>query len=260
MILRKPYAFLIKHFKLIHIILTVLLSYLAVRTYQLHDFVKYYLNEGWVERLNFKATTYVNLFIYLAIIAVIIISAIILLLMRKKEKPTKFYVITIVFYFIIFILFVFSYSTLVEMETKNIETRLISILADVNIASFYAQLVVILFAAVRGLGFNFKKFNFGQDLEELNIDVNDREEVEVSFDVDTENLMAIIRRKKREFKYFYKENKFFINVFIVLIIFISGLSLFLNINVYNKIYKENENFRAGNFNTLITDVYLINKA
>ena len=38
MILRKPYAFLIKHFKLIHAFLTAAMLYLLLQTYNLNKF------------------------------------------------------------------------------------------------------------------------------------------------------------------------------------------------------------------------------
>ena len=43
MILRKPYAFFIKHFKLFHIILTILITYLIYRTGLLLSFFNEYI-------------------------------------------------------------------------------------------------------------------------------------------------------------------------------------------------------------------------
>ncbi len=44
MILRKPYAFIIKHFKLLHLILTVLLGISVYRISYILNFLKEYLN------------------------------------------------------------------------------------------------------------------------------------------------------------------------------------------------------------------------
>ena len=49
MILRKPYAFLIRHFKLIHLILTVLLAYILYKTNKLLSFFNQYLSSGKYE-------------------------------------------------------------------------------------------------------------------------------------------------------------------------------------------------------------------
>ena len=43
MILRKPYAFFIKHFKLIHVIMTVLLGYLILKTNLILNFLNTYM-------------------------------------------------------------------------------------------------------------------------------------------------------------------------------------------------------------------------
>ena len=40
MILKKPYAFLIKHFRLIHIILSTLLIYIAFSFNKVHKYIK----------------------------------------------------------------------------------------------------------------------------------------------------------------------------------------------------------------------------
>ena len=44
MILRKPYAFLIKHFKLIHLIISALIAFLIARTNKILVFFKDYMN------------------------------------------------------------------------------------------------------------------------------------------------------------------------------------------------------------------------
>ena len=43
MVLRKPYAFFIKHFKLIHLILAVLCIYSTVQTHKLYTFFSDYI-------------------------------------------------------------------------------------------------------------------------------------------------------------------------------------------------------------------------
>ena len=43
MIIRKPYAFLIKHFRLIHAIMTICMGYLLYRSYLIYDYIKSYM-------------------------------------------------------------------------------------------------------------------------------------------------------------------------------------------------------------------------
>lgn len=59
MVFRKPYAFLIKHFKIVHLILTLIYIYLALKV---NGILKYYNNfiSGTESKLN--AINYVNNF------------------------------------------------------------------------------------------------------------------------------------------------------------------------------------------------------
>ena len=81
MILRKPYAFLIKHFRLIHLIICLLLLFLINNTNGVLDFFKGYISG---DITDFVVTDYINIWMYLAIIVVILLVLSMILLMRKK--------------------------------------------------------------------------------------------------------------------------------------------------------------------------------
>ena len=66
MILKKPYAFLIKNFKLIHAVLTVLYIYLAFYVSGLLNFYKGFIN-GSIGKLN--AVNYLSNIPYIVIVA-----------------------------------------------------------------------------------------------------------------------------------------------------------------------------------------------
>ena len=84
MILRKPYGFLIKHFRMIHLVLTALYIYLAIKV---NSLLSYYNNfiSGKESKLN--AIKLVTNYYLIAIIISIIICLIIYALMRYKKKP-----------------------------------------------------------------------------------------------------------------------------------------------------------------------------
>ena len=65
-----------------------------------------------------------------------------------------------------------------------------------------------------------------------------------------------IRRFFREFKYYFKENRFiFIIIFIILLVSI-GSYAFVNRNVYKREYNENDSLAAGYINFKIKDSYI----
>ena len=61
MILRKPYAFLIKYFRLIHLFISLLIVYLIYKTNNMYNFFKDYITDDIVE---IHATKYVNFLVY----------------------------------------------------------------------------------------------------------------------------------------------------------------------------------------------------
>ena len=68
MILRKPYAFLIKHFRLIHLVLSILFLYLLFQTGNINGFFNDFVNAGYVTNEVNIASTYIHPYIYIAII------------------------------------------------------------------------------------------------------------------------------------------------------------------------------------------------
>ena len=99
MVLRRPYAFLIKHFKIIHLVLTLAMVYLAYKMIRISGYIAACISNT----ANFDdAITYVGGSVYLAIIVIIAISTILYILMRYKNKPKTLYLINGIIYIIIF--------------------------------------------------------------------------------------------------------------------------------------------------------------
>ena len=256
MILRKPYGFLIKHFRLIHLILTALYIYLAIKV---NNILKYY-NEfikGTESKLN--AIKYVNNYYMIAIIIAAIICLIIYALMRYKKKPKLLYIILITLYLVVAVLINFSYGGLQTIYISSMSARDLRLYRDLLRIIIIFQYISIFFTLIRGLGFDIKKFNFKEDISELNLDVTDDEEVELTVG-STEGLKRRIRRQIREYKYYYKENKMFINFIAIIGIIIIIFSLIINKQVINKEYNEGEQIDTDKFSFVVLNSYLTNKS
>ena len=236
MILRKPYAFLIKHFKLIHLILTGLYIFLVAKVSSL---LNYYNNLIAGTEGKLKAITYVTNYYLIAIILSIIICLIVFWLMHYKKKPKLLYLILIVFYIIVEIIINISYSGLETIYISSLDAKTTRLYRDLLEIIIIFQYISIAFTLVRGLGFDIKKFNFKEDISELELDITDDEEVELTLG-NTNGLQRKARRQFRELKYYYKENKIFINVIIILAIIFLASTITINKEVINKVYKEKE--------------------
>ena len=244
MIIRKPYAFLIKNFKLIHLILTGLYIYLAIKV---NNILTYYNNfiAGNESKLN--AIKYMTNYYLIAITLSIIICLIIYALMRYKKKPKLLYLILIILYLIVALIINISYKGLDTIYISVLDTKTQRLYRDLLRIIIVFQYISIVFNLVRGLGFYIKKFNFKEDISDLELDITDDEEIELTMG-NTEGLQRKLRRQLRELKYYYKENKLFINIIIIVVILILASTITVDKQIVNKTYNENEIILTDSFN------------
>ena len=106
MILKKPYAFLIKHFKFIHVVLSIMLIYLLTKTVSIYNFFSGYLSNVGIISPEIVDEIFVNSMFTIPFI-IIILSVILLGILILKQKPFIFYIVVIVSYTIIFSFFNF---------------------------------------------------------------------------------------------------------------------------------------------------------
>ena len=102
MVFKKPYAFLIKHFKAIHLVIVGLLVYLAFKVFNLVRFFSEFASSGYYTSSSNIAGSYINLFMYLAVILILGISIFVYMLMKNKKKDTRLYVALIAYYIFVF--------------------------------------------------------------------------------------------------------------------------------------------------------------
>lgn len=256
MILRKPYAFLIKNFRKIHLLMMLIMAYVAYSSNNILKFFNNFIKVGTFARSSFSLSSqYISIFLIIATILVIAISSIIYILMKQKRKPRLFYIMIIIYYAILIGYYLYMYSTFDTLEISSLSSQALRIVRDITSFITYVQYGLIILVAVRAFGFNIKKFNFGEDLQELEIEARDNEEFELTVGIDRDKIGRGIRRGRRELKYFFVENMFILSVIMVTSFVIIVISLLLNFKVYNKIYSKNKPFSAGNFVVTLEDVY-----
>lgn len=254
MILRKPYAFLIKYFKIIHLILTGCAIYLVTRV---NGILKYFNNfiDGTVGKLG-AADYFGSMYIYITILA-IVVCLIIIMLMRYKKKSYLFYIILIGYFLATSLLINYSVDGLYEIYVSSLDTKTLLLHRDVLRIMSIVQYIFVVMALVRGLGFDIKKFNFVEDLVELDINVDDDEEVELTVG-SLEGTKRKFNRNIREFKYYYLENKPMINMLLVGIVLVCLAGYFVNKLFLNPVYKVNDTFTFDSFSFKVLDSYVTN--
>ena len=176
MILKKPYAFLIKYFKVIHGILAILYIYLAFKTSSLLNYYNAFISRT-VGSSN--AINYISKFPFFIIILTFIICIILYILMNYKKKPKTLYALLVLIYIAVFVVISMSYKGLEIIYSNVLESKTTLLYRDLLRITLIFQYISIVFITIRAIGFDIKKFNFSEDIHTLDIDINDDEEVEL---------------------------------------------------------------------------------
>ena len=99
MILRKPYAFLVKHFRLIHAVLLMLIFFVFFQVYDILGFFNTYIGSPTsIYDFEIASKTLINFYSTFFAILVLGISGVLVYLLRYKKKPILLYVVIIIIY------------------------------------------------------------------------------------------------------------------------------------------------------------------
>jgi len=256
MILRKPYALLIKHFKLIHIILALPIMYLAIKTSAIISFLNNYISSGFVTTGVNIAGNYINFFMVLAVLVVIGVASAIYILLKRKEKNTKFYIAIIAYYILFAIILSIYYGVLENIEFGALEPSTVRAYRDIATMIFVPQIFYIIYSIIRGIGFDFKSFDFKADLAEIEIEEQDNEEFELNVGFENYKVKRYIRKFIREFVYYIKENSFFWTWIGGIIGSVFAVFLIINIFLNNHKYSEAQAFNFSGFHVTIKESML----
>ena len=258
MIIRKPYAFLIKNFKKIHIFLLILCGYIFFKNSQTRSFVSEFLNLGTYDMYNEPISRYVNFLVIIALLVVITLFIVLIILLRHKDKPWKLYLIPALEY--LFMLVVFSLTTsFFNNYNTNTGTTTIRAIRDLLTISSIFEYPVILILLIRIFGVDINKFNFKTDEEYLELASEDREEFEINIDIDKESFKRTYKRFIRNAGYVYEEHKFIVNSIVGLAVIIFVGMTYKYIFIDHKSYKEGQILNSSGYTIKINNSYYTNK-
>lgn len=256
MILRKPYGFLIKHFKLIHLIMTLFMGILIYQTNLLLEFFNDFVGSSQTIVGTEVVSTLFNNYAYIFAVAIVLASVIILVLMSFKDKPRFYYILTIIGYILLIILYAYSVSTIGSMQVRLVDERITRLIRDFLNIIFVFQIYSIFISLIRSIGLDIKKFDFNQDAQELNITDKDNEEFEINFEFDSHTLKRKIRRSYRNLRYYFIENKLMLMLVGIIIFLVSGIFVIRGITKQEVTYSTGQVFSPINYNISIIDSYL----
>lgn len=258
-ILRKPYAFFIKYFKLMHLIMAFFMVLLLLQTNSFLSFFNEYLNSNMIVIGKGFQTQVFNPISYFYVSLVLVLDVIVWVVLAVKEKKSLFYILNFAGYVLVLALYIYFNSILVTMDKQIVDARLLMTIRDLVIIIFVFQSLFTFITFTRFLGFDIKKFDFQKDLKDLNIEDTDNEEFEINVEVDKDKVKRTLKYHYRNFKYYVKENiRLIIPVLSILIIAV-GYVIYQSINGGVTKYSENVYFKVPNYSLKVVDTYVTNK-
>lgn len=255
MILKKPFALLIKNFRLIHLILGIFICYIVYRTSAISTFFNEYIINP-TSLIDPKQTRELcGFLLYIIPLLLIMGYIVIMILMRFKKKPITFYFISILICIFSIVTYAFANSTLTTIEINLVDVRTLKLNQDFIHTTLILQFICAIITLVRATGFNIKKFDFTKDLEQLDIEEADNEEFEVNVEVDSNSYKTKFRRFRRYTKYILIENKIAIMITTSIVTLVIGILIYTNVFINNKIYKQEELITTNDFAFKIGTTY-----
>ena len=258
MIIRKPYAFLIKNFRKIHIVLLLLSLFVLYKTIDTAGFVNEFMRFGTYDLYADPITNHVSTFMTVAILLMIAGSVSLLFLLLHKKKPWKTYLVPAIVYIALFLI-LSMIKGFFRTYTETVDAADLRLSRDLLMIIMIGQLPAIGVYIMRTFGLDVKKFNFNSDLEFLDLSEADREEIEVSLDVDINTFKRLWRRFLRNAQYFYREHKFISWAIIVVLVVLFIYNSYVFIFITHKSYKQGQNYNANGYSFKINNTYFTDK-
>ena len=259
MILRKPYAFLIKYFRRINIVLLALVLFVFMRTGDFHQFAKGYLETNVYNYKIDAISNYVNGYVIFAFIAIFLICGLLIFLLKLKDKPFISYIIIAVVNLFSFVLLMYSNNYFTFTATKEFKIVTAKTISDLSMIANVLYYPIILILLIRAIGIDLKSFGFQEDKDFVEINEDDREEIELDVGFDKEKWLRKIKYYFRNIKYFVVEKKIQLLGVLGILLLIGTVRVYRYIYVEHRVYKTNETISANYYDMKILDTYLTDK-
>lgn len=259
MVLRKPYAFIIKHFKVLHLIIGVLFTFIVIRIVNLITLCNEFLKseEYLISTDAFKSMF--NIFDFIVPIVLIILIGLIQIIMAMKKKPNKFYIFGTVYLLLLLAVNIYTFNLFKKMTEIWLEAATVSTLSEFYVFLLVSSIALAAFALARTFGFNIGKFDFTSEALAVERNESDGEEVEIRIDYDISDTKRSLQKNIRYVKYFYRENKK--NMMICLLVAAGLVSIYTTTTLlrYNKKVISGDTLSYQGFDVKINQAYIVNK-
>lgn len=251
MVFRKPFAFIIKHFKAFHIVMFLTSLFVMYNANQVRGLARSLISSNAFTYTG--AESYARSPVYIICLIGLVAVGLIYWLFKVRKKDLRYYRLVLIYYIASMSGFYYLSDKLIKLSEAELSMDELGLLRDVSTMILMASVPIIVLSLIRGIGFNIKQFNFSKDIKELEITDNDSEEFEILIGQNNYKYIRKIRKMIRETRYVVLEHLFLIIIVGTALLVVGGIS------IGYKIYKENKSVGQQEITTVNGVYYAVNK-
>ena len=255
MIIKNPYAYLAKHYKIINFLLIIPTVYLLIQMIGIAGFFESYVLADYSTTQTDLVDTYIPALTLIVPIVTAILHLFIWIILTIKKKKNYYHAFSAGYHFVIFIGLVLFYSSMLNIEMKTMTSTFAGFLRDTSNLCIYPVYILLLMGGINVVGLNIKTLRFDKH-EDLKVTEEDEEDIEVKVGTDNNDTKRRAVHILRELRYYVIENKAIFAILIIGLGLMIGYRAYLNYQVYNKTYNSNQSFVLDNFALSVKDSYI----
>lgn len=257
MIIKNPYGFISKHYKVILLILLVPLLYIVLKYSDIAKFFRDYISSSYKTVETNIAESYVTGLCIFTLVIMTIIHLVIGIIIKSKKKNALIHFVNAIYYIILLAFSVLFSASMNTIEAGSISSTFVRFVRDMANLSFIPGIVLLVWQGVKGIGFNLKSFRFERETGlELSDDEETDDAIEIKIDNNKPSTTSGLVHLIRELKYYVLENKLIFRLVGIAILIALVITIYVNFQVYNKNVSVNQAFVLDNFTMSLKESYL----
>lgn len=257
MVIRNPYGFVVKHYKLINLLLLVPILYLVFKLGDISGFFRDYVNAGYTTKETGYTETYITALTYIATFIVLIANILIYAIIATKKKTSIYHLVGSIYYIIVLIALLFLSASMQSIADYTMDATFANFVRDTATICSLPGYVILIWGFIDAIGFNIKTFRIDNHVE-LKVSDDEDDDIEIKVGSDNNALKRSGVHLVRELKYYILENKFVFTCIAIVLTLIIGYTMYSNYQLYHKTYSVNQDFTLDNFSISVKDSYITN--
>lgn len=255
MVIRNPYGFVVKHYKLINFLLLIPMIYLAFNFSDISTFFRDYVASGYITQETGFTESYINNLSIGATLFMIVANILIYVILSTKKKTSIYNIAGTIYYVVLLIATMFFSASMNSIESYTMDATFANFVRDMASMCVLPSYLLIVWGISKTIGFNFKTFRLDNH-SDLKISEEDDDEIEIRIGSENNSLKKNIIHLIRELKYYILENKFVFTCIAIGLVLLVGYTSYNYYQTYNKSFTINQAFALDNFSLSLKDSYI----